>query len=336
MKATLAKILGLFFSLSVLMMMSCEGPEGPQGPEGPKGEDGKDMAINCMDCHDETTLLKAKMMQYENSSHYMGTSFARASSASCAACHSNEGFNKLIAEGADAVEGVAEPTPVACRTCHEIHETYTISDYALKGTADFNLVGDQTNNATVDMGKGNLCGKCHQTRDRGYGIVVDSPSTDSINISSSHWGPHYGAQTNILVGKGGVEIGDGFVSEHSHASLSPDGCVSCHANTGDHTFKANIDACQKCHANAEDFAYRGFQESIKTLIAELEGKLVAAGLLEVEHEGEKGHPIAGVKATHNQAGALFNYFLIYDDGSKGLHNPPYAKKLLENSIAVFN
>ena len=157
----------------------------------------------------------------------------------------------------------------------------------------------------------------------------------SINISSSHWGPHYGAQTNIFVGKGGVEIGDGFVSEHSHASVA-DGCVSCHANTGDHTFKANIDACQKCHATAEDFAYRGFQESMETLIAELEGKLVAAGLLEVEHPGEKGHPIAGVKATHNQAGALFNYFLIYDDGSKGLHNPPYAKKLLENSIAVFN
>ena len=39
--------------------------------------------------------------------------------------------------------------------------------------------------------------------------------------------------------------------------------------------------------------------------------------------------------TNAQFGAIINYQLIYRDASLGVHNYPYIKKLLDNTIAAF-
>ncbi|MFW5663082.1 MAG: hypothetical protein ACOCZW_05100, partial [Bacteroidota bacterium] len=231
-----------------LIIMSCEGPKGPEGPQGPAGET---VSINCMDCHNESTLLKAKIMQYENSAHHMGTSFARGSNGACAPCHAHEGFYQWVETGVMNMDGIDEPTPPACRTCHNIHENFDETDYQLKGTGEFALVGDMTDNHTVDMGSGNQCGKCHQTRERNYGLTVDGSGTIDIG---SHWGPHYGAQTNMHVGYGGFEIGGNYSKTHPHNGQGvPDGCVSCHANTANHTFEATDESCENCHSDFDNF-----------------------------------------------------------------------------------
>lgn len=343
MKATFTKIMLSLITIAALFIMSCDGPEGPagaDGKDGADGADGKDAQIKCMDCHNESSLLKAKMMQYEGSMHYTGTSYARSTSASCAPCHSNEGYHNWIESdwATASTKGISEPTPPACRTCHNIHENYSIEDYTLKGTEKFNLIGDMTDNAEVDFGKGNQCAKCHQSRSYNYGLNPATPDTE-FKITSTHWGPHHGPQSNTVAGKGGYNVGDAAdysKTSHSHGLGISDGCVSCHASTANHTFAAVLNSCKDCHSDITTFDYAGLQTEIKALIAELEEKLVAEGLLLVEHEGEMGHPIANTTTTNVKAGALFNYFLTYEDGSFGVHNPKYIKTLLENSIAVFN
>lgn len=334
MKASMFKILFSLMAITALMLTSCEGPEGPEGPQGPAGEDGKSAAIDCADCHNNSSLLKAKLMQYENSAHYMGSSYSFAGARdACAACHANEGFNDWAATSFGEVSAPDYPTPVACRTCHEIHVTNTIEDYKLVNAGAFNLMGDMTNNDEVDMGKGNQCAKCHQSRERNYGFEVGGSSL--VNISSSHWGPHYGTQTNVMLGKGGFEMGSGYpTGDHIHNTASQDGCVSCHANTGDHTFAATLVSCESCHSGIESFDLGGFQTDFAAKLKQLEDLLVADGLLEMDEDGH-GSPINGQEVEQNKAGALFNYFILVNDGSHGVHNPRYAEALLDNSIAVF-
>lgn len=339
MHQTLTKTLLVLVALFAIILISCEGPEGPEGPQGPAGADGKSAAIDCMDCHNSSTMLKAKMMQYEESLHYMGDAYVRSTSASCAGCHSHEGFRVWAKDGYDKVAGVPEPTPVACRTCHDVHSKYTLEDYALVGTAKFNQFGDFTDGAEYDKGKSNMCAKCHQSRTRNYGLVHGS--TEEYTISDSRFGPHHGPQSNVIMGNGAFRAGnaaDWTDTKHTHGTSQAlaDGCVSCHANTGNHTFEATISSCDGCHSGIKSFDLGGFQTEVAAKLQELEDKLVAEGLLTVAVPGEMGSPKSGVKTTQSKAGALFNYFVIYEDGSKGVHNPKFVTKLLDNSLAVFN
>src|SRR5512137_575828 len=55
--------------------------------------------LTCSDCHNDSTLVLAKTLQWEKSVHATGGNYVRATSASCAGCHSSEGFTKRIAAG---------------------------------------------------------------------------------------------------------------------------------------------------------------------------------------------------------------------------------------------
>lgn len=310
------------------LIMSCEGPEGPAGPEGPQGPAGKDATINCQECHNANTLLTAKILQYKQSGHYTGSAYARGTSGGCAQCHATSGFQQWTS--GEEVTGTPDPTPPGCRACHNIHETYSEDDYGLRTTAAVTLMGDLTEGGTFDKGTGNLCAHCHQSRERGYGLEVNGAG--NVTISSSHWGPHLGTQANVYIGNGGFEVpGSESYGNSPHTNGIANSCVDCHLVDANHTFGPNDDACVTCHG--EDFDYSDFTGEIETLIEELAMHLVDAGVLEGE-EGEY-HPVSGAETTHNIAGALFNYFIVVNDGSHGVHNPKYVKALLQNSIEVF-
>ncbi len=342
------KLENKFFAAFIAVMfafaiVACEGPAGEDGiagQDGQDGQDGKDGEEQCGVCHNSTSLLYAKQLEWESSAHGSGGSYSYAGGRNgCAACHAGQSFEVWAETGSfeDAGAAPATPTPQTCYTCHEIHETYSTDDFALKGTQAFNLLGDHTDNIEFDFGDGNQCAKCHQARPRGYGMDPANGSGGEISIGS-HWGPHYGTQANMYAGAGGYETAGGnYPTSNLHGSI-PNSCVSCHVVEGNHTFAANDASCQSCHNGLEGFDYNGFQTDIAELIATLETHLIDEGVLEVEHEGEKGHPIVTeppMVLTNDVAGAMFNYLLVYDDGSLGVHNPRYIKALLENSIAVF-
>ena len=61
--------------------------------------------------------------------------------AGCAVCHTSEGFTERITTGTfEIAEDIDNPSPINCRTCHSIHDTYTSSDWALIGSMPNNIV----------------------------------------------------------------------------------------------------------------------------------------------------------------------------------------------------
>ena len=272
---------------------------------------------DCTECHNDTTLVYSKSVQSAETVHQTGGSYVRGSSTSCTACHSSEGFTEMVATGIgieDFEEATPNPSPPNCRTCHQIHTTYTAADWALTTTAPVTLLAS---GETFDSGKGNLCATCHQPRRE---MVVED---GIVNVSSTHWGPHHGPQSAMLLGIGGYGASG---SPSAHYRLVEDGCPVCHLANDSHTLAASTVACQSCHADAENFDIGGLQTEVEALIIELEELLEAKGLY---HDG---HPVVG-KYPEAEAGALWNYItIVVEDGSKGVHNPTYTKALLQAAI----
>ncbi len=175
----------------------------------------------------------------------------------------------------------------------------------------------------------NLCMHCHQSR----GNPADDTDGTAIEEVPEHYGPHHGPQANVLNGLGGYEFGDDLSTSGAHESMAS--CVSCHMpstatdTTGGHTWVAGIEGCTACHKDATDFDINGVQTEIQTLMASLSTALTTAGMM------EGGHAVEDTSYQADSVGALWNYLLIEEDASHGIHNPDYAIDLLESSLEVF-
>ncbi|HEX6303358.1 MAG TPA: hypothetical protein VFZ76_04150 [Anaerolineales bacterium] len=300
------------------------GPEGPPGPAGPAGEAGAAGAIaelTCAECHNDTNLISGIRANWSASGHGTGEAFVRGTSAGCAGCHSGGGFSAAVEAGLspDAVEaGDPHPSRQDCRACHQIHTTFTAEDFALETTDPVDLYAVE--GATYDGGLGNLCVNCHQPR-RGFPEAVDGMITDI----TSHWGPHHGPQSSMLLGVAGAGV-EGQPSIH-YASVE-NTCVACHMGEGrSHTFEPDVAVCQQCHTDAESFDINGVQTEIQAELDRLGDLLVAEGVL--SENSIDGHPSV-TEAPENVAIALYNWLYIHhEDKSLGVHNPPFTRALLQ-------
>lgn len=201
-----------------------------------------------------------------------------------------------------------------------------------------------------------------------YANLVSSP-TANYNLSSIGYrtGVHYGTQGAMAAGVGGIEFGSGY-SNSAHANTAS--CASCHMSTpnsmtGGHSFVANFTGCNTsgCHTSmsATNATYTAAVADIDAKLNQLAAKINAIGaghdILEKDPADGKYHgyfdiydanansdgywknPSQGNVAfptlTNAQFGAIINYQLVYRDGSRGVHNYPYMKKLLENSLAAW-
>jgi hypothetical protein len=286
---------------------------------------------DCMGCHNDTTVITGKQTALSGAVHGTGHSADYAGGrGSCTACHSGASFSAMVAAGQKPNEyrTVVDITRQDCRACHQIHTSYTVADWALETTAPVNLYA--FGELMFDGGKGNLCANCHQPRRQ---IAAPDPN-DNIRVTSTHWGPHHGPQSAMLLGTGGA--GDVAGVPSFHYRLTTDTCVTCHiGEDADHSFEAVSSSCDVCHAPEDDID--GASAAVDALIAQLGDLLIAQGLLaeEVEDGEVVGyHPVVGTYPAA-QAQALWNYILIaIEDSSSGAHNPPYTKALLDASIAA--
>ncbi len=310
--------------------------EGPMGPAGPAGEE------QCAICHNNTTTILAAQMQYANSSHFTGGNFNHSDS-TCAHCHTSEGFIESISTGQRrTAENINNPTPPGCKTCHNIHKNYELTDWELTTTDSVYL---DINNELIEFASSNLCANCHQPRIPDPLPVLGGNNTHSL--TSANWGPHYGTQAAVFGGTGGFEIGGNYpektTSGHHGAS-----CNDCHMAqaygdmAGGHTMKMNylqnentvelLTSCESCHQNVYSFDHNNVQTEIDNLLSQLETLLTDADYIDSDHRIKVtfGSPL---KLSDNELGVIMNYMLIRHDGSNGIHNYAYTKKLLENSIA---
>ena len=119
----------------------------------------------------------------------------------------------------------------------------------------------------------------------------------------------------------------------AHYSSISNTCVDCHmGEDADHGFEPSVDNCQQCHPGATDFDINGLQTEIMALADSLGAKLVAAGL--IDEATAEGEPIV-TQAPEAQARAMWNWITVFqEDRSLGVHNPAYARALLEAGIAA--
>ena len=344
---TLFLAAGLFVAASGFILSSCtkEGPQGASGANGTNGINGTNAAATCQECHNFSDTIVAKIFQYNASKHATGSTTTEATRNACAPCHSSQGFEEVNATGQfNTVAGITDAAPINCRTCHQIHKTYTSGDWSLAVTSPYRMRYDSTvtQNFTPDGGSANLCGRCHQARPASPALTNPSSNTDSINITSNRWGPHHGPQSNMLAGKGAYN--DGAFGQPTHADKV--GCIGCHGQNaqgnvvGGHSLMMtssdvgeNVAVCNRtgCHSGQTSFDINGDQTDIALKFQTLKNLLGAANMLDTNSMLLKPK-----KYSQADLAVFWNFQLVYADRSMGVHNYPYTKALLIAGAAHFN
>ena len=323
------------------------GATGPAGPSGPAGPAGKDANQTCTQCHAGDAGLYSKQIQYITSTHRLGGNFERATTA-CAVCHTHQGFIEKLATGLNATAAtIVDPAPVNCRTCHQVHSTYTAADYALTTTAPITLM---QGGATVNLGarSGNLCAQCHQSRPFTPVPVVGGPD---VTITNTRYGTHYAPVAQAIAGTGAIEFTGPQArwvgpDVHGDVTQNPGMCATCHmadgygVRSGGHTFNMgyvgssgaqvpNVVGCAECHGTrVTSFNHANLRDQVAGLLNDL--------ALELERLNVKrvGAPYAmtGTFPADVVAGFV-NWRIFYHDSSFGMHNPLYTKYILINTLA---
>jgi hypothetical protein len=317
------------------------GPAGPVGPTGPAGAAGVNPSatdLTCTKCHNDTTLIVSKNAQFATSLHATGEAYLRGASKDCAGCHGTEGAKASINAGLPphdpSITDVVNISPMDCRTCHNIHSTYTIDDFSLTG-AEQPVVLERTG-GTFDGGAGNLCANCHQVRN-----AAPTVTGGNVDITSSRFGPHYGIPAQMLLGEGGLGVS---VTPSAHYSTVKDTCVGCHMGEEfNHTFAPVVARCQTCHADLANFDNNGVQTEVEAMVEELHAKFVDMKLLDpatdlwgiydpATNTWSNPSVKAPLNVTEAVANAMWNYKFVVYDKSMGVHNSAYTKALLQQAL----
>jgi hypothetical protein len=340
----------MFFSVAaitaLIFVAACtkEGPQGPPGQDGEDGINGTDGTATCGVCHNFSEELTAKIAQYNKSTHATGVTSFEGNREACAPCHTSKGFREVLETDTTVTAApISNPTQPNCYTCHNIHQTYSATDWALATTDPVTFRFNAGNpGMTFDGGSGNLCANCHQAR-------TISPYPDAANLTgtvtftSFRYGPHYGVQSQVVSGQAGFELGfDGAVT-HAHSAIE-NTCITCHLAepfgqlAGGHQMGMYIEeegaynfaGCLECHTDEEALAENTeeLMTEVTTLETQLWDLLVTEGIADPNNVG---YAVPGTY-TNLVTGAFLNYKFVHHDRSKGVHNPTFTKTLLENSI----
>jgi hypothetical protein len=352
---TIKLIMSILIGVLFMSLQACSHEDyvpvpGPAGENGTNGTDGIDGTTECATCHSNSHTDLAKT-SYLLSVHAVQTMHATTNAAKtenfnlttsdytnrtgCVECHTSQGYiDKANGDVLGTGAGVAEHDPaypagkqaISCTTCHNKHSSFDFkndgNDYALRqGIKPFTL--DQDPSYSIDMGTSNTCVKCHQPR----GL----PPTAGDQKLSSRFGPHHGPQSTLLEGvQGALIVGSTpYPAPKSATHRKSASCVTCHMGTttdgsnGAHTWKPTANACIKCHTSGAPTSVAGFAADMATL----QGLLVAKGAYSLSTNAFTSNTV-DIKVAQ----AAWNYALLMEDRSNGVHNPGYAKALLKNSI----
>lgn len=333
---------------AALLFAACAGPQGEPGPAGPAGAQGPEgpagpamtvADLTCTQCHNDTALISSKRANWQESLHGQGTAFyEEGGNKSCAFCHSGAAFSEAIKAGQNFTQlesGDANPTHQDCRTCHQIHTTYTEDDWALETDAAVSMV---VSGATFDGGAGNLCVNCHQARRYLANFVAKDKDGNVIPdkyASSVRFNSHLSVQGDVMLGVLDVNAILGVEGKESpHYSKVENTCVGCHlGSAGNHSFEPRIETCVECHSDATDLNINGNETSFEEKYQALKDALTAKGMLDKD-----GVPVAKnadgspVLLDPGPAAALYVYGTLEEDASFGAHNPGYVNALLDAAL----
>lgn len=181
-------------------------------------------------------------------------------------------------------------------------------------------------------GSGALCMTCHNSRH------------EADQANEEREAPHYSPVADVFLGINAMPTQE-QVEESPHADVE-NTCVGCHLQDENgelsHTFRfENWEGCQRegCHEQdprqaTEDYDGDGQEEEFQ---AEIDGLLEAARTNIEQRAGgpfrsERGAIVfEGGRAVDNDVYAdAYNYLLVWNDGSRGLHNPEFTVNVLRD------
>jgi hypothetical protein len=286
----------------------------------------------------------------------------------CNYCHSGQEFVHVLVDGNEsrdldlpADEEVLKEHYISCATCHDPHNSANEQQLRIGADQPQTIPFDEV---VVDAGTGNICIACHngrRTRDD-----YDSRVTNG----SGHFGPHGNPQGAMMYGVMGADLGVGATTgsttyewEHPHNQWLEDNCTHCHMYNEPyespedpalwgHEFEARIERCIDCHANwsVEDEAafWTWVADYSTSEIQPLLDAFVAAWPAEWKDVSDPANPVLRNRPseegltdgppTDDPTGnayraALWNYYLVNNDATNGVHNPVFAIDLLQKAIA---
>ncbi len=289
-------------------------------------------------------------------------------SAACSRCHSGKQF-AVIHRGDEPLDlsGLTIDDPleehlITCAACHDPHNAQYEAQLRTDSEGQVGIPFSDTDNVPtmVSGGRGNICIECHNgRRDRG-------DYDGQVTNGAGHFGPHGNPQGAMFFGLMGGDLGVGaavgsttYESDHPHLNWNENTCITCHmynkpyVSSDDpalhgHEFTPRFERCITCHTNftADDSeAFWTWVEDYQTneiggLLAEFEAVWPAAwkdseeALVSVESSvGAGDGPPADDPEGNAYRAALWNYELVLNDATHGVHNPTFSNDLLEKAIA---
>lgn len=283
---------------------------------------------------------------------------------SCAKCHNGQEYVRVKIDGEEPadVELTLDDLPdvkISCTTCHDPHSDEYASQLRVDSDGEVAIPFSDTDDVPtmVMAGKGNICVDCHNgRRDRGeYESRVWS--------GSGHFGPHGNAQGAMLFGVMGGDLGNPpepttYEDEHPHRTWNENTCVTCHMYRRDyidsenptiwgHSFEPRFERCITCHSNWGEEDEEAFWEWVEEYEAEVEALMQAFRDAwppewldgDGEPENRDTDPPSGVGPPRDDPvgaayrAALWNYMLVEEDQTHGIHNPTFTRSLIEEAIA---
>ncbi|MEW6510068.1 MAG: FlgD immunoglobulin-like domain containing protein [Bacteroidota bacterium] len=346
----------------------CHGPAYAHATGGAFSSPDRKLGIRydsgvCDPCH--TSSGKHSIgLRYAESAHAKLVEGSHTSRTSCFPCHSGKAFvkwtNNKANPGYDTTTVGGLPTesndgniPISCSTCHDPHTL------ELRTTSLDSLRNGYIPPANIG-GEGKLCMNCHNAR---YSVKAKVTTKAPYYGFSDRFGPHYNGQADIYYGSNGYHYGDATLTGiMTHGSLT-DGCVTCHMVRGmnassptqpshtmhmtdslDNPTASGLKACEPCHgtltsyddvkAGADydgDGTIEGFQSELQGLLDKLKNRLPK------DSAGEPVTRMSDSLLVKNQPKVvqdLWNYYLVKNDGSHGIHNPKYAVALLQKALGI--
>jgi hypothetical protein len=321
-------------------------------------------AGDCAQCHDSTPQ-HIKNAEWNNSEHAVTTTIPSGPTRNnCVRCHTAGGFIGFIEHQGSAATYVTNTTyeAIDCQTCHDPHDAS--NPHQLRAGPNYTLP-DGT--AVTNAGAGGFCMNCHHSRN---GSATNNVANYKAGLPTwqggSSFGVHDSPQGDMLEGANAITYGQAIPSS-AHRYAITNTCAGCHMQTvaatdpaylqaGGHTFHMTynvvtnsatntldkVDVCQQCHGQISsfnmlrsDYNGDGIIEGVQTEVQHLLDKL--STLLPNANGVIDGTVKTSLSVKTNWTipwlNAAYNWQFVNNDGSKGVHNAPFAVGLLKASIA---
>ncbi|CAM4409094.1 Ig-like domain-containing protein [Corallococcus exiguus] len=295
--------------------------------------------------------------------------------ASCARCHSSEGYIDFLGGDGSAPGRVDAPAPtqsvVRCETCHD------------SAASSLTAITFPSGKQVTGLGPEARCVVCHQGRAAGRdidaqvadaGVVGEDTASPALGFTNIHYYPA-GATLFASQAAGGYQYAEQVYDSRFRHVPSFDKCNECH---DPHTTRVRWDACATCHPGVTDVTkawdirqiasrnqdYDGDHNRTEGIYYEIQGlrdRLLAA----IQRYGaERARPLcygnahpywfrdtngdgtcnpAEATATNAFAGwtprlqkAAYNYQLSRVDPGAFAHNAKYIIQLLHDSTQSLN